>query len=95
MASTLRNIIGNLDRQSPNGKKLRADKIASVGVVELAYVEYVRFSLDAALCSVTALGRHLSNERTETTHVTVSVIPNTPPKEVLSTVLQACPHWRR
>jgi len=28
-------------------------------------VEYVRLSLDAVHCSVTALGRHLSRERVE------------------------------
>ena len=90
-ALTLRGIIKNLNQASLNGKKLRADKIASEGVVELAYVEYVRFSLDAAHCSVTALGRHLSSKRTAATdELTVSVIPNTPSKEVLSTVLHAC-----
>lgn len=90
-ALKLRSIIRSLGRRLPNGRKLRADKIATEGVVELAYIEYVRLSLDALHCSVTALGRHLSSERTDTTHeLTVSVIPNTPPKEVLSTVLHAC-----
>jgi hypothetical protein len=38
-----------------------------------------------------ALGRHLSSERTEIkSELTVSVIPHTPPAEVLSTVLHAC-----
>ncbi len=89
-ALTLRNIIKTFD-QLPIGKKLRADKIAFEGVVDLSYIEYLRLSLDSLHCSVTALGRHLSSKRTKTTdELTVSVIPNTPPKQVLSTVLHAC-----
>ncbi len=90
-ALKLRGIIRSLDKQIPKGKKLRADEIAAQGVVELAYVDYLAFSLDALHCSVRSLGRHLSSVRTETTdELTVSVVPNTPPKEVLSTMLHAC-----
>jgi hypothetical protein len=89
-AMTLRSIIKKLD-QLPTGKKLRADKIAFGGVVDLSYIEYLRFSLDSLHCSVTALGRHLSSKRTAATdELTASVIPNTPPREILSTVLHAC-----
>ena len=88
-ALKLRSFINELGLQST--KKLRADKIAAEGPVEPLYVEYTRLSLDAAHCSVTALGRHLSSERTATkTELMVSVIPKTPPKEVLSTVVHAC-----
>jgi hypothetical protein len=90
-ALKLRSIIKELGQKFPQTRKLRADKTAAEGVVELAYVEYGRLSLDAVHCSVTALGRHLSSERVEDrVELTVSVIPSTPPKEVLSTVLHAC-----
>jgi hypothetical protein len=90
-ALTLRNIIRTLDKRAPRGKKLHADAIASQGVVELAYVDYLSFSLDALHCSIRALGRHLSSVRTENVdELTISVVPNIPPKEVLSTVLKAC-----
>jgi hypothetical protein len=90
-AMKLRSIINELDRQHPKMKKLHADKTAADSAVETAIVEYSRFSLDAVHCSVSALGRHLSSERTEkTADLTVSVIPRTTPKEVLSTVLHAC-----
>jgi hypothetical protein len=87
----LRSIIRSLDKQTSKAKKLHADEIASQGVVELAYVDYLTFSLDALHCSVRALGRHLSSKRTESIdELTVSVVPQTPPGEVLSTVLHAC-----
>ena len=90
-ALKLRSIIKSIDKRTSRGKKLHANEIAAQGVVELAYVDYLAFSLDALHCSVRSLGRHLSSERTETTdELTVSVVPNTPPKEVLSTVLNAC-----
>jgi len=90
-ALKLRSIIRELGKQFPRTKKLHADKTAAEGAVETAYVEYGRLSLDAVHCSVTALGRHLSSKRTEgRVELTVSVIPRTPPEEVLSTVLHAC-----
>jgi hypothetical protein len=90
-ALKLRSLISEVGKQFPRKKKLNANKTANAGVVELAYIEYGRFSLDAVHCSVTALGRHLSSERTEqTTELVVSVIPRTPPAEVLSTLLHAC-----
>ncbi len=90
-ALRLRSIIKSLDKRMPKSKKLHANEIAAQGVVELAYVDYLAFSLDALHCSVRSLGRHLSSVRTETTdELTVSVVPNSPPKEVLSTVLHAC-----
>ncbi len=90
-ALKLRSIIRSFDKKIPKGKKLHADETASQGVVELAYVDYLAFSLDALHCSVRSLGRHLSSVRTDTTdELTVSVVPNSPAKEVLSTVLHAC-----
>ena len=90
-ALQLRNIINNLKKQFPTTKKLHADKIAAVGAVGLSYVHYGQFSLDAVHCSVTALGRHLSSERTsQKSELVLSVIPHTPPGEVFSTVLHAC-----
>jgi hypothetical protein len=89
-AKTLRNIIRRLN-ENPNDKPLHAVEIAAVGVVELAYVDYVRFSLEAVHCSATALGRHLTSKRTEATdELTVSVIPNTSARDALVTVLHAC-----
>jgi hypothetical protein len=90
-ALKLRGIIRELDKQFPKTKRLQASRTASEGVVEATYVQYGRLSLDAVHCSVTALGRHLSTERTdEKTELVLSVVPRTPPSEVLSTVLHAC-----
>jgi hypothetical protein len=90
-ALTLRNIIKEFDKQFPRRKKLSADKTAAQGQVETAYIEYGRLSLDAVHCSIVALGRHLSSERTDDkVELTVNVIPRTPPNEVLSTILHTC-----
>jgi hypothetical protein len=90
-ALQLRSFIRQVTEHFPTAKKLRADKIAAQGVLELSYIEYARLSLDAVHCSVTALGRHLSSIRTDTkTELTVSVIPNMPAGEVMQTVLRAC-----
>lgn len=89
-AMTLRQVIKRLS-ENPNDKPLHADEIAAAGVVELAYVDYVRFSLEAVHCSGTALARHVSSKRTDTAReLTVSVIPNTSPRDALVTVLHAC-----
>ncbi|MBN9507558.1 MAG: hypothetical protein J0I21_00425 [Alphaproteobacteria bacterium] len=90
-ALKLRSLITEIGKQFPRKKKLHVNKAAGAGVVDLAYVEYSRFSLDAVHCSITALGRHLSSERTnQKTELVVSVVPRTQPAEVLSTVLHAC-----
>jgi transposase len=53
--------------------------------------EYMRLSLDAVHCSVTALGRHLSSEPVEGgAALTVSVEARTSPAELLGTVEHAC-----
>ena len=76
---------------SPNPKKLNARETAVDGAVELAYCEYIRLSLDAVHCSVTALGHHLSGEHTPgKSELELSVVPRTTPDEELSTVLHAC-----
>jgi hypothetical protein len=90
-ALKLRNIIKNLGQEFPKPKKLNAGKTAAEGAVEMAYCEYARLSLDAVHCSVTALGYHLSRERTqEKTELVLSVVPRTAPAERLSTVLHEC-----
>jgi hypothetical protein len=70
----------------PKPKKLNARETAAVGGVEMAYHAYVRLSLDAVHCSVTALGYHLSSEPTPE----LSVVPSAPPGDALSTVLHSC-----
>jgi hypothetical protein len=88
-ALTLRSIITELEKKAAT--KLRTDKIAASGAVETAYVEYQRFSLDAAHCSVTALGRHLFRENAgNVVNRVVSVQAKTLPDETLSTILHAC-----
>jgi hypothetical protein len=90
-ALRLRNIIKDLGQEFPKPKKLNAGKTAVEGAVELAYCEYVRLSLDAVHCSVTALGYHLSSEHTQgKTELVLSVVPRTAPAEALSTGLHAC-----
>jgi hypothetical protein len=60
--------------------------------VETAYVEYARLSLDGVHCSVTALGRHLIQERIAENHteLVVSVEARTSDAEMLSTILNSC-----
>ncbi len=88
-ARILRDLIKGSDNQTI--KKLHANRTAADGVVEIAYVEYTALSLDAVHCSVVALGRHLSSERTEAqSELTVSVVPRTTDDETLRTVLRAC-----
>jgi hypothetical protein len=90
-ALKLRNIINDLSQQFPHPKKLNAAKTAVEGGVEMAYCEYVRLSLDAVHCSVTALGHHLRRERTnDKIELVLSIVPQTTPGELLSTVLHAC-----
>jgi hypothetical protein len=86
-ALQLRSIVRGLSQQSKGRKVLKAAEVASASVVELAYVEYQRFSLEAVHCSLTALGKHLSREAGE---LTLSVVPNSSPSELLDTVLHAC-----
>jgi hypothetical protein len=89
-AVQLRDIVKSFD-QLPKGKRLHAARIASEGVIEVAYIEYKRFSLDSIHCSVTALGRHLSRERSQNgDQLTLSVVPNSSSKELLDTVFHAC-----
>jgi hypothetical protein len=87
----LRSIIRDLDKKFPSMKKLQASKTAAEGVVEIAYIEYVRFSLDGVHCSVMALGKHLARESAKgNVEITVSVIPRTSDEETKSTILHAC-----
>jgi hypothetical protein len=90
-ALKIRNIINDLSQKFPRPKKLNAGKTATKGRVETAYYEYLRLSLDAVHCSVTALGHHLRSERTnDRIELVLSIVPQTTPAELLSTVLHAC-----
>ena len=84
-------MVKELGERFPTTKKLHVGKTASEGAVETAYLEYLRLSLDATHCSVTALGRHLSSEQVDgRSHLTVSVEAKTTPAEFLATVRHAC-----
>jgi hypothetical protein len=88
---TLRGMIKELAKQFPKTQKLHANRTAADSPVETAYTEYVRLSLDAVHCSVTALGRHLSSEPVDgLARLTVSVEGRTSPAELLGTILHAC-----
>lgn len=90
-ALKLGHIIKNLQERFPKPMALNASKVAGDGVVETAYIQYRRFSLDGVHCSVTALGRHLSHENVNgTIECFVNVIPRTSPAEALTTILHAC-----
>jgi hypothetical protein len=91
-AMQLRGILNNLSEHFPKPKKLHADKTAKATVIELAYVDYARLSLDAVHCSMTALNRHVTVERIspEGTEVTVNVEARIMPTERLSTILHLC-----
>jgi hypothetical protein len=90
-ALKLRNLLRDQSQRFPKPKKLNARQTAAVGGVEMAYQEYLRLSLDAVHCSVTALGYHLSSEHTPgKSELVLSVVPNVPPGGALSTVLHAC-----
>jgi hypothetical protein len=88
-ALKLRNIINDLHQKFPQPKTINANKTAAG--FETAYLEYKRLSLDAVHCSVTALGHHLSSERTnQMSKLVLSVVPQTTSAGLLSTVLHAC-----
>jgi hypothetical protein len=90
-ALKLRNILNDINQQFPQSKKLNTAKTAVEGGVEMAYCEYVRLSLDAVHCSVTALGHHLWSEHTnDKIELVLSIVPQTTTAELLSTVLHAC-----
>jgi len=88
----LRGILNELSKRVPKPKKLHADKTARETVVELAYVEYARLSLDAVHCSLTALGRHITKETVspERTEITINVEARIAPTERLATLLHLC-----
>ena len=88
----LRGILNDLSEHFPKPRKLHADKTAKATVIELAYVEYARLSLDAVHCSLTALNRHITKERvsTDRTEVTVNVEAGISETEQLGTILHLC-----
>jgi hypothetical protein len=89
---TLRSIIKDIRKKFPAPKKLNANTTAAEGVVETAYVQYARLSLDGVHCSVTALGRHLTREQVaeNLTELVVSVEAVTSGEEMLSAILHSC-----
>lgn len=89
---SLRSIIKDIGKQFPNSTKLNASKTAALGVVETAYIEYARLSLDGVHCSVTGLGRHLTRERIAENHteLVISVEAKATKEEVISTILHSC-----
>ena len=90
-ALELRNLMTDQAQRFPKPEKLNARKTAAMGGVEMAYQEYVRLSLDAVHCSVTALGYHQSSEHTPgKSELVLSVVPRAPPGGAMSTVLHAC-----
>jgi Family of unknown function (DUF5677) len=76
-AQLLRQVMRQLREAYKNPKKLHADKVAAMGVIEIHYVDYTQLSLDPLHCSMTALGRHVWSKRlSETkTEVNISVEP--------------------
>jgi Family of unknown function (DUF5677) len=89
-ALKVRSIIKELRAQHPMAKQLEAKAVADEGGLGMIYYEYKRVSFDAVHCSVFALGRHLSREQgDDISELVLSVIPNTPPKEVMDTIVNA------
>lgn len=91
-ARVLRGILNDLSKHSPKPKKLHADRTAKETVIEPAYVEYARLSLDAVHCSMTALNRHITTERVspDRTDVTINVEARITETERLATILHLC-----
>lgn len=93
-ALSISGYINDLRRKFPKPKKLAANKLGAArtlcadGAVEMAYYEYLRLSLDAVHCSLTALSYHLSREPTQ--ELVLNIVPRTTPNVVVSTVLHAC-----
>lgn len=88
----LRSLIKGSMNRFPERKKLRTNKVARQTVVELAYVEYARLSIEAVHCSVTALGRHLDREELNgNIHVlNLNVVPKIKSEEVRETLILLC-----
>ena len=89
---TLRSLTKDIGKRFPESEKLNASKTAAEGAVEIAYVEYLRLSLDGVHCSVTALGRHLTRERITENHteLVITVEAKTTDKEMFSAILDSC-----
>jgi hypothetical protein len=90
-AKTLRDLIRESETRFPDGKKLRVDRTALGGLVELVYATFAQLSLEAVHPSVTALGRHVRTElEGDTRHLVVDVVPEVAERELLRTVWWAC-----
>lgn len=91
IAMKLRGHLRYLDKQFPNSKKLHVNEAAAQGVVELAYIEYGRLSLDSAHPSISALRRHIRWVQENNENIlTLDIVPPTPPNELIGTVRSAC-----
>jgi hypothetical protein len=87
----LRELIKASAERFPGNRKLQVSKVARSTVIEIAYVDYSRLSLEAVHCSITALGRHLHSERIEERYeLTVDVHPAPSAREILDTLRHLC-----
>ncbi len=88
----VRKMLKESSEHFPKPKKLHADRTAKETVIELAYVEYARLSLDAVHCSMTALNRHITVDRSspDRSEVTVNVEAQITAGERLASTLHLC-----
>jgi uncharacterized protein DUF5677 len=90
-AKILRDLIRQSESKFPDSKKLRVDKTALRGAVELAYATFGQLSLDAAHPTITAIGRHLHSEVDgDTRHLVIDVMPDVQERELLRTIWWSC-----
>jgi hypothetical protein len=90
-ALELRGFIRDLAKQFRKTKRIHAADAAAQSPVELAYVDYLYFSLDGVHCSITALGKHLDRTKEDNTYyLTATIIPRTSNQEILLTIDHAC-----
>ncbi len=87
----LRALLNASRERFPGSIKLRTDKVAKGTVIESAYNEYSRLSLEAVHCSITALGRHLTRDYDRDTYfLTLNIEPKPTDREVLNTIVHLC-----
>jgi hypothetical protein len=90
-AKLLRDLIRESESRFPDSKRLRVDKTALGGSVELAYATFAQLSLEAVHPSITALGRYVHTEvEGDTRHLVVDVVPEVREREFLRTIWWAC-----
>lgn len=90
-AQILRGHIKNLSKNFPDPKKLHVNKTTEQGVVEIAYIDYARLSLDSVHPSISALRRHLRWIQEVNRHtLMLDVVPPARPGEFFDTIKIAC-----